>query len=290
MRSRGDPPDPATNDAGTWQRAGVEESHSDSVSLRSAAVRYYGERNRPARFATNRHPEWDRQARQSTFDSPLMRQPINAELVRGYETGEIATAAALARRNLARPRFDGRFARRPYQRSADREKSIKRRRQLAASGCMPPTMACELTTSEQAVARIIVDEVVTHGRCELCLDAMAARAGVCSKTAQRALRRLGEGKGGAQVINGLNWLKVELRPVEGRKHLPNVVTIVSAQWLAWIERGPIRSRGIGGHLRPATVNVKESIRQTVDEQHSGNAVMARQRATTSQVFRRRTNE
>src|SRR5262249_18279018 len=110
-------------------------------------------------------------------------------------------------------------------------------------------------TGEQAVARIIVDEIVTHGTCTRTVDEIAARAGVCAKTAQRALRRLGDGKQGREPILGLRWIKVEVRPVQGRKNLPNVVAIVSDQWLTWIARGPIRPYRIGGQFSPATVNV-----------------------------------
>jgi hypothetical protein len=139
---------------------------------------------------------------------------------------------------------------------------------------MPPTMACHLTTGEQAVARIIVDEVVTHGTCTCTLDEIAARAGVCAKTAQRALRRLGTGKQGKEPIVRLRWINVEFREVKGHKNLPNVVTMVSEQWLMWIARGPIRARRIGGHLRPATdyfltKYINLSIQQDQHEAKSG---------------------
>jgi hypothetical protein len=154
--------------------------------------------------------------------------------------------------NRAQRRYMGRIARRYYQRSPDREKSLLRRRRLAASGCLPPTMACHLTTGEQAVARIIADEISSKGTCELTLDEIAARAGVCGKTAQRTMRRLGAGKQGYEVIVGLNWITVEERPRKGRKHLPNVVKIISSEWIAWIERRSGKLGRIGGHLRPTT--------------------------------------
>jgi hypothetical protein len=180
------------------------------------------------------------------------KPPPDPDLMAGYATGEIATCPAIRRADRGTQRYGGRFARRRYQRSPDREKSIQRRRQLAASGCMPPALASQLTTGEQACARIIVDEIVTHGRCDRSLDEIAARAGVCHKTAQRAVRRLSDGK---SKITGLRWIAVEARPVDGRKHLPNVIMIVSPEWLTWIARGPIRARIIGGQLRPTTVNV-----------------------------------
>ena len=187
----------------------------------------------------------------------LARKPApDPALTRAWETGEVSSCPARGH-NRAQRRYEGRFTRRRYQRSPDRERSLQRRRQLAASGHMPPRMAARLTTGEQAVARIIVDEIATNGRCELCLDAIAARSGVCLKTAQRALRRLGAGKHTPhEKIVGLDWIAVEFRPVGGgRKNLPNVVTIVSAEWLTWIARGPIRPRISAGHFGPATVNV-----------------------------------
>lgn len=184
----------------------------------------------------------------------LARKPApDPEIVAGYMSGEITTRAATRYRdNRAGRRLQGRFTRPRYQRSPDREKSIRRRRQLAASGCMPPALAAQLTTSEQACARIIVDEIVTHGCFDRSLQELAARAGCCHKTAQRAVRRL---SGGNHKITGLGWIKVEERPVDGRKHLTHIITIISPEWLMWIERGPIRPRSIGGHSCPTTVNV-----------------------------------
>ncbi|TWG99309.1 hypothetical protein L598_001500000320 [Mesorhizobium sp. J18] len=129
------------------------------------------------------------------------------------------------------------------QRSPDREKSIHRRRTLAATWPMPPVMAGMLTTSQVAYARIVADEVHRTGRCELTLDEIAARGGMCRKTAKRAQDRLAE----------LEWITVAERPVEGRKHLSNVVRIVSGEWSTWIKMGP-KPRPIGGHSCPTTGN------------------------------------
>src|ERR671911_1588593 len=77
--------------------------------------------------------------------------------------------------------------RRP-QKSPDRRRSIERRRRLAASGPMPPALAARFTTGEQAVLRIVADEVREHGQCDYSLDEIAARAGVCRTLAKRTLR------------------------------------------------------------------------------------------------------
>ena len=82
-------------------------------------------------------------------------------------------------------------------------------------------MACRLTTGEQAAARIIVDEIVSQGGiCSAYLDRIAARAGICVKTAQRALRRLSSGKRGYEDIEGLHWCTVTERPVKGTSIFP----------------------------------------------------------------------
>ena len=56
------------------------------------------------------------------------------------------------------------FPPRRLQRAPKRPVAIARRRHLAASGPMPPALACKFTVSELAVLRIIGDEVRQHGQ------------------------------------------------------------------------------------------------------------------------------
>lgn len=119
------------------------------------------------------------------------------------------------------------FPPRRVQRSPDRARSIERRRTLAASGPMPPTLACRFTTGELAVLRIVADAVRDNGQCVLPVDAIAARAGVCRRLAQEAIREAAR--------QGL--LTVQERRREGRRNDYNVLRVVSAEWLAWIKRG-----------------------------------------------------
>lgn len=119
------------------------------------------------------------------------------------------------------------FPPRRIQRSPDRARSIERRRTLAASGVMPSTLACRFTTGELAVLRIIADAVRDHGQCVLPIDAIAARAGVCRTTAQNALRQAAR--------QGL--LTIQERRRQGRRNAPNIVRIISREWLSWIKRG-----------------------------------------------------
>jgi hypothetical protein len=81
---------------------------------------------------------------------------------------------------------------------------------------------------ELAVLRIVGDEVRQHGHCDRCVDEIAARAGVCRSLVKNALRTAAR----------LGLLTVEERRREGRRNLPNVVRIVSREWLAWLARGP----------------------------------------------------
>lgn len=169
---------------------------------------------------------------------------LSHTLWQGFAAGAIADADAQrlaelihARRRAARTEHKpvgippGRasiFPPRRVQRSPDRARSIERRRTLAASGPMPPTLACRFTTGELAVLRIVADAVRDGGgQCVLPVDAIAARAGVCRRLAQSAIREAAR--------QGL--LTVQERRREGRRNDLNVVRIVSREWLAWISRG-----------------------------------------------------
>ena len=110
--------------------------------------------------------------------------------------------------------------------SPDRIASRDRRRLLACSGPMPPTLAARFTTGELAVLRIVADEVAEKGVCGLCIDAIAARAGVCRRLAQAAIR-LAEGDG---------LLTIQERRHQGRRSDPNLIRIISREWQAWMRR------------------------------------------------------
>src|SRR3954463_15667396 len=81
------------------------------------------------------------------------------------------------------------FPPRRLQRPPQRPVAIARRRHLAASGPMPPALACKFTVSELAVLRIVGDEVRQHGQCDRCVDELAARAGVCRRMVQMPFGR-----------------------------------------------------------------------------------------------------
>lgn len=123
---------------------------------------------------------------------------------------------------------------------------LTRRRQLAASGPLPPQLAAHFTLSEMAVLRIIRDEARARGACAVSIAEIAARAGVGRTTVQNALRRAAT----------LCLVIVQERRRQGDVNLPNVVRIVSKEWIAWnASRPQAKAPGsIGFKLVNPTVN------------------------------------
>lgn len=115
---------------------------------------------------------------------------------------------------------------RKHQRPPERSVAIERRRRLAASGPMPPALAARFSTGELAVMRIVADEFQARQVCVLCLDAIAARAGVSRTLAKNAIRQ----------ARRLGMVEVRERRRTGAKSLPNVVTVIDREWLAWLKR------------------------------------------------------
>lgn len=109
---------------------------------------------------------------------------------------------------------------------ARRKAGAMRRRQLAASGPMPPAIAANFTTAELAVMRIVLDEIRAKGRCDRSVSEIAARAGCCRTSAQNAVR--------AAVTLGL--VRVTERRVSGRRNLTNVIELVSPELRVWLSK------------------------------------------------------
>jgi hypothetical protein len=128
-----------------------------------------------------------------------------------------------------------RFAPRPCRRrltSEERTKRRQRKRVLGGSSVLPDTLRHHYTEGERAVLCIVAGEVKRHGLCDLSIDEIADRAGTGRTTCQNAFheaRRLGH-------------VEITERPQRGAKNLPNVVKVVSREWLAWIKRGPSAQR------------------------------------------------
>jgi hypothetical protein len=121
------------------------------------------------------------------------------------------------------------WARRRPRRSPDREKSRQRARMLGGSSSLPPQLRAAYTECERAVLTVVAGEVKHHGICDLSVGQIAAEAGVCVRTVQNAV---------AEAVRQ-GHLGREEREQKGRKNLTNVLRIVSAEWFAWIKRGPI---------------------------------------------------
>ncbi|SNB82224.1 hypothetical protein SAMN06265338_1194 [Rhodoblastus acidophilus] len=167
------------------------------------------------------------------------------------------TVAARAPNVSAAARAQGRPSHFPPKRkqpaSPNRRASIERRRRLACSGPMPPTLACLFTTGELAVLRIVADEVRDHRQCRLTLGEISARAGVGITTARNALRYAAR--------EGL--VTIEERRRDKRPNLSNVVRIVSREWMVWIARGRkqtarVFSSGGGGCKKAESTDIASS--------------------------------
>jgi hypothetical protein len=116
------------------------------------------------------------------------------------------------------------FAPRRYQRSPDRQKSRETRRKLGARADMPPRICAHYTEGERAVLTIIAAECRRQGYCDLHVDVIAARAGVCRTTVHNARREAGR-------LFHITWRD---RRVPGRKSKTNIIRILSPEWSSWI--------------------------------------------------------
>jgi hypothetical protein len=108
--------------------------------------------------------------------------------------------------------------------SPDRKASIERRRRVAASGAVPSFLAHHFTPGETAALSVVAGEVRRRGRCEFCIDKIAALAGTCRTVIQNALRQ----------ARRLSLVNVVERRHAGRKSDTNVVEIISPDWLTWL--------------------------------------------------------
>ena len=118
-------------------------------------------------------------------------------------------------------------------RTPDRQRSLERRRGLAASGVLPARLAYHFTTGEQAVLTIVGTVCKAGGRCVLPIDAIAAKAGVSRTTVQNALR----------AAKRLGFISVQERRFRGRASDFNVLQVVSPEWIMWLRLGGTAQRG-----------------------------------------------
>ena len=126
--------------------------------------------------------------------------------------------------------------------------SMRRRRRLAASGRLPPALASHFTLAEMAVMAVVAMEVLKEGQCRMCIERIAACAGVCRTTVKNAMRHAKE----------LKLITVEERRQTFWRNLTNVVRIVSPEWEAWNRLAPVpyHLRG-GGKVPTGTSNLNK---------------------------------
>jgi len=190
-------------------------------------------------YAEQRRPLYRHRPQQVTFPGFPIPEP-NLRRV-----GSASSISGSPARSAARTRFP----RRREQRSPNKQASYDRRHRLAYSGVLPRHLAPRLTIGEMAVMRIICDEYVRGAGCEMSLAAIAARAGVCRKTAKRAMQKARDER----------LISIDERPVRGQRHKPNLVRIISLEWLKWLRRPKDKvheneqpAGGGGGHFVPPT--------------------------------------
>ena len=156
----------------------------------------------------------------SLLNSSLVKRQTTYEDVQ-YLTGQKTGRGPTKKRCQTK-----RFTRR-YQKSPDKAASWMRRRRLGSKSIAMPNEICELfTEGERASLNIIANVIREHGACDWPLDKIAAIAGVCRRTVQNAIAS----------ARDAGLLNVQLRPVRGRKNLPNVIRIVNDRWISWLKR------------------------------------------------------
>src|SRR5215212_12128591 len=169
---------------------------------------------------------------------------VSGLLWRAYAAGQVTEEQASelsdrleARRAIPAPQ-------RPAQRRVGSRPrsgaSMERRRRWAASGLLPPALAARFTLAETAVLAVVAVEALRHGRCTLVIEHIAALAGVGRSTVKRALR----------AAQGLGLMRIEERRVSAWRNAPNVVTITSREWSAWLR---MRRRGVGSNSEPPRI-------------------------------------
>ena len=167
--------------------------------------------------------------RRAAEAAPRCKLPdVAALLWRAFGAGQVSEAEAEALSGLIEARkmvpATPQVARKPVGSRPRTDASMERRRRWAASGRLPPAIAARFTLAEAAVLAVVSSEVVRRGDCRLCLDHIAAIAGVARSTVKNALRQ----------ARTLGLVTAEERKETAWRHLPNVVRIVSKEWQAWM--------------------------------------------------------
>ncbi|GJD37556.1 MULTISPECIES: helix-turn-helix domain-containing protein [Methylobacterium] len=184
--------------------------------------------------------------RRAVEAAPRVKLPeVAALLWRAFGDGQVSEAEAATLSNLIEARKAVPIPVRAFRKAVGSrprtDASMERRRRWAASGRLPPALAARFTLAEAAVLAVVSSEVVKRGDCRLCLDHIAALAGVSRSTVKNALRQ----------ARTLGLLTVEERTQTAWRNLSNVVRIVSKEWTAWM-RLARRAAPWGGGVKSVT--------------------------------------
>src|SRR3954469_14636225 len=136
------------------------------------------------------------QLRRAVEASPRVELARVAQLLwRAYAAGQVSEAQASALSEAIEARRVLPAAPKPTQRrfgSRPRSPaSMERRRRWAASGALPPSLACKFTLGEQAVLAVVAAENRKRGDCRLTCREIADIAGVGVTTVKNAIRAAG---------------------------------------------------------------------------------------------------
>jgi len=178
--------------------------------------------------------------------APRVKLPeVAALLWRAFGAGQVTEAEAEALSNLIEVRKAAATPlgapRRAVGSRPRSDASMARRRRWAASGRLPPAIATRFTLAETAVLAVVACEIVRRGDCRMCIDHIAAVAGVSRSTVKNALRQ----------ARTLGLLTIEERAQTAWRNLSNVVRIVSQEWTAWM-RLARRTLPQGGGVKSVT--------------------------------------
>src|SRR3954470_9005892 len=162
------------------------------------------------------------QLRRAVEASPRAELPaVSGLLWKAYAAGQVSEAEAQSLSDLIEARRALPAAQKPLQRrlgSRPRSPaSLERRRRWAASGALPPALACKFTLGEQAALAVVAAENRKRGDCRLSHKEVADVAGVGVTTVKNALRA-------ARALH--NLLASEERRLSAFRNASNVVRIV----------------------------------------------------------------
>lgn len=170
--------------------------------------------------------------RRTVMAAPRVELPkVSALLWKAYAAGQVTEAEASELSELIEARKVIRLEKPAPRQVGSRPRSsesMERRRRWVASGRLPPQIAARFTMAEAAVLAVVAVEVAKRGVCTLTIGHIAALAGVSETTVRNALRE----------AKALGLVSIEERRLTAWRNLPNLVRIVSQEWLAWLRLRP----------------------------------------------------